>query len=60
MIMLNNMSSYALKMTYEKESYKEEADYVFVAGVGQTQMVREVVYKRNGKSPIRNHNESGS
>ena len=46
---LSNMSSYALKMTYEKETYKEETDYVFVAGVEQTQLAREVSHKKNGK-----------
>ena len=46
---LSNISSYALKMTYEEGSYKEEADYVFVAGIEQTQIVRDIKRKRNGK-----------
>lgn len=46
---LSNMSSYALKMTYEKGDYREESDYVFVAGVEQTQMVRDINREKNGK-----------
>ncbi|MBE5842694.1 MAG: hypothetical protein E7302_00785 [Butyrivibrio sp.] len=46
---LSNMASYALKMTYEKGDYIEEADYVYVAGIDHTQMVRDASYKHNGE-----------
>lgn len=46
---LSNMSSYALKMTYERDDYKEEADYIYVPGMEQTQIVKEPSYKRGGE-----------
>ncbi len=47
---LSNMSSYALKMIYSREDYREEADYVYISGADQTQIVREPSYKRKGKN----------
>ena len=47
--LLNNLSPYALKMTYEKEDYIEEADYVFVSGAEQSQLANDVIANCNGE-----------
>jgi len=50
---LSNMSSYALKMTYEAGDYVEEADYVFVSGAEQTQIAKDIKRRRNGETVAR-------